>query len=662
MRRFNLSEWALTNRSLVLFAMILLGIIGAWSYRHLGQSEDPPFTFKAMVVRTVWPGATADEVAQQVTERIEKAVMTTGNYEYIRSYSRPGESQVIFAARDSLRSRDMPQLWYQVRKKVGDIRATLPAGVVGPFFNDEFGDTFGNIYALTGEGFDYAVMKDYADRIQLELQRVDDVGKVELVGLQDEKVWIELSNTKLATLGIPLNAVQQALEEQNAVTPAGFFETASDRVQLRVSGEFTSVDEIREFPIRAGGRTVKLGDIAQIKRGFADPAAPRMRFMGQPGIGIAVAMKDGGDILKLGSTLEAEFHRLQKTLPLGMELRKVSDQPAAVKAGVGEFVQVLVEALVIVLLVSFFSLGLRTGLVVALAIPLVLAMTFLVMYYANVGLHKISLGALIIALGLLVDDAIIVVEAVSTHLEAGWTRTRAAISAYTADALSSGGDPRDPAIGLQAQVAPGVHAERGQLVHLLGVLGLFQARMYLLAGRLDEAVSAYTDLAARMAENGAANGAKLAMVGRVTGEFCLGDLGTLADELVFFYREISVAALDAAVLALFARGREAEARALWPDRKPIERAYFWVPFTVLRVNAAVAMGDLDEVRARATELERYSGSIAGLGVDGLMVGPVDDALAAAAEALDRPDDARRYRKAAETLRARLAAEARSFID
>ncbi len=435
MRRFNLSEWALTNRSLVLFAMILLGIIGAWSYRHLGQSEDPPFTFKAMVVRTVWPGATADEVAQQVTERIEKAVMTTGNYEYIRSYSRPGESQVIFAARDSLRSRDMPQLWYQVRKKVGDIRATLPAGVVGPFFNDEFGDTFGNIYALTGEGFDYAVMKDYADRIQLELQRVDDVGKVELVGLQDEKVWIELSNTKLATLGIPLNAVQQALEEQNAVTPAGFFETASDRVQLRVSGEFTSVDEIREFPIRAGGRTVKLGDIAQIKRGFADPAAPRMRFMGQPGIGIAVAMKDGGDILKLGSTLEAEFHRLQKTLPLGMELRKVSDQPAAVEASVGEFVRVLAEAVVIVLLVSFFSLGLRTGLVVAVSIPLVLAMTFAVMHYFGIGLHKISLGALVLALGLLVDDAIIAVEMMAIKMEQGFDRLKAASFAYESTAF-----------------------------------------------------------------------------------------------------------------------------------------------------------------------------------------------------------------------------------
>jgi multidrug efflux pump len=435
MRRFNVSEWALTNRSLVLFAMIVLALIGTWSYRHLGQSEDPPFTFKAMVVRTVWPGATADEVSKQVTERIEKALMTTGKYEFIRSYSRAGESQVIFMARDSLNSRDIPELWYQIRKKVGDVRYTLPEGVVGPFFNDEFGDTFGNIYALTGPGFDYAVMKDYADRIQLELQRVSDVGKVELVGLQDEKIWIELSNTKLATLGIPLTAVQQALDEQNAMTPAGFFETPSDRVQLRVSGEFSSVEEIREFPIHAGGRTVRLGDIAEVRRGFADPSAPKMRFMGEDAIGIAVAMKDGGDILKLGDTLEHEFQRLQKTLPVGMQLRKVSDQPHAVEESVGEFVRVLTEAVIIVLVVSFFSLGLRTGLVVAVSIPLVLAMTFAVMHYFGIGLHKISLGALVLALGLLVDDAIIAVEMMAIKMEQGYDRLKAASFAYESTAF-----------------------------------------------------------------------------------------------------------------------------------------------------------------------------------------------------------------------------------
>ncbi|MBT8768583.1 efflux RND transporter permease subunit [Metapseudomonas boanensis] len=432
---FNLSAWALQNRQIVLYIMLLLGIVGAISYTKLGQSEDPPFTFKAMVVRTNWPGATAEEVSRQVTERIEKKLMETGEYDRIVSFSRPGESQVTFIARDSMRSSEIPELWYQVRKKVSDIRHTLPQGIQGPFFNDEFGTTFGNIYALTGEGFDYAVLKDYADRIQLQLQRVKDVSKVDLLGLQDEKIWIELSNVKLATLGLPLAAVQQALDEQNAVSSAGFFETASDRVQLRVSGRFESVAQIRDFPIRVGDRTFRIGDLAEVHRGFNDPPAPRMRFMGEDAIGLAVSMKAGGDILMLGEALEGEFARLQETLPVGMQLRKVSDQPAAVKTGVGEFVRVLTEALVIVLLVSFFSLGLRTGLVVALSIPLVLAMTFAVMHHFGIGLHKISLGALVLALGLLVDDAIIAVEMMAIKMEQGYDRLKAASYAWSSTAF-----------------------------------------------------------------------------------------------------------------------------------------------------------------------------------------------------------------------------------
>ncbi|VVQ24478.1 Multidrug export protein AcrF [Pseudomonas fluorescens] len=433
--RFNVSEWALRNRQIVLFLMLLLAIVGALSYTKLGQSEDPPFTFKAMVIRTNWPGATAEEVSRQVTERIEKKLMETGEYERIMSFSRPGESQVTFIARDSMHSVEIPELWYQVRKKISDIRHTLPPGIQGPFFNDEFGTTFGNIYALTGEGFDYAVLKDYADRIQIQLQRVKDVGKVELLGLQDEKVWIELSNVKLATLGLPLAVVQQALEEQNAVSTAGFFETSSERLQLRVTGNFQTVDEIKNFPIRVGDRTFRISDVADVRRGFNDPPAPRMRFMAQDAIGLAVAMKDGGDILVLGKALEIEFARIQKNLPAGMQLRKVSDQPAAVKTGVGEFVQVLVEALAIVLLVSFFSLGVRTGMVVALAIPLVLAMTFACMYYLGIGLHKISLGALVLALGLLVDDAIIAVEMMAIKMEQGFDRVKAASYAWTSTAF-----------------------------------------------------------------------------------------------------------------------------------------------------------------------------------------------------------------------------------
>lgn len=432
---FNLSAWALRNRQIVLFLMILLAAVGAMSYTKLGQSEDPPFTFKAMVIRTLWPGATAEEVSRQVTERIEKKLMETGEYERIVSFSRPGESQVTFMARDSMHSQAIPELWYQIRKKVADIRHTLPPEIQGPFFNDEFGTTFGNIYALTGAGFDYAVLKDYADRIQIQLQRVKDVGKVELLGLQDEKIWIELSNVKLATLGVPLQAVQQALQEQNAVSTAGFFETPSERLQLRVSGRFDTVEQIRQFPIRVGERTFRIGDVADVHRGFNDPPAPRMRFMGEDAIGLAVSMKEGGDILVLGKALESEFARLARNLPAGMELRKVSDQPAAVKAGVGEFVQVLVEALAIVLLVSFFSLGLRTGLVVALAIPLVLAMTFAAMHYFGIGLHKISLGALVLALGLLVDDAIIAVEMMAIKMEQGFDRLKAASYAWSSTAF-----------------------------------------------------------------------------------------------------------------------------------------------------------------------------------------------------------------------------------
>ncbi|MGL6162702.1 efflux RND transporter permease subunit [Microbulbifer sp.] len=432
---FNLSEWALKNRPLVLYAMILLGLLGAISYSQLGQSEDPPFTFKVMVVNTLWPGAGAEEVSRQITERVEKKLMETGDYDRITSFSRPGQSQVLFVARDDMRSSEIPDLWYQVRKKVGDIRHTLPPDIQGPFFNDEFGTTFGNIYALTGPGFDYALKKDYAERLQLALQRVKDVGKVELLGLQDEKIWVEISNTKLASLGIPLSSVQSVLQSQNSVADAGFVDTVSDRVRIRVSGQFQSVEEIRNFPISAGGRTQRLGDIAKVHRGFSDPPQPRMRFMGEDAIGIAVSMKAGGDILELGENLDATFAELQRDLPLGLELRKVSDQPAAVKRGVGEFLQVLAEALAIVLLVSFFSLGARIGLVVALSIPLVLAMTFALMHYFGIGLHKISLGALVLALGLMVDDAIIAVEMMAIKMEQGLSRIKAAGFAWTSTAF-----------------------------------------------------------------------------------------------------------------------------------------------------------------------------------------------------------------------------------
>lgn len=433
--KFNLSEWALRHKGLVLYLMILLGIVGIYSYSKLAQSEDPPFTFKVMVVQTYWPGATAREVSLQVTDRIEKELMTTGQYERIMAYSRPGESMVTFIAKDSLKSNQIPDVWYNVRKKVSDIRHQLPQGVQGPFFNDEFGDTFGNIYVLTGKDFDYAILKEYADRLQLQLQRVKDVGKVELIGLQDQKIWVEISNTKAAQLGIPVTAIQQALQQQNSVANAGFFETGTDRIQLRVSGQIQSVEELKQMPLLVGGQTIQLSDVAEVYRGFSEPAQPRMRFMGENGIGIAVSMRKGGDILALGKNLENTFAKLQKTLPLGMQLQKVSDQPVAVKRSVNEFMKVLAEAVIIVLLVSFFSLGFRTGLVVAFSIPLVLAMTFAGMNLFDVGLHKISLGALILALGLLVDDAIIAVEMMAIKMEQGYSRIKAAGFAWNSTAF-----------------------------------------------------------------------------------------------------------------------------------------------------------------------------------------------------------------------------------
>lgn len=433
--RFNLSEWALRNKGLVLYFMILMGIVGFFSYSKLSQSEDPPFTFKVMVVQTYWPGATAEEVSLQVTDKIEKELMSTGLYDKIMAYSRPGESMVMFMAKDSLKSAQIPDVWYQVRKKVGDIKGQLPSGVQGPFFNDEFGDTFGNIYVLTGHDYDYATLKEYADRLQLQLQRVKDVSKVDLVGLQDQKIWIELSNTKAVQLGVPVTAIQDALSKQNAITSAGFFETGSDRIQVRVSGAIKNVDDLKKMPLLVGDKTIQLGDVAEIYRGFSDPAQPRMRFMGENGIGLAVSMRKGGDIIALGKNLETEFQHLQKTLPLGMELKKVSDQPVAVQRSIQEFIKVLAEAVIIVLLVSFFSLGFRTGLVVAFSIPLVLAMTFAGMNLFDVGLHKISLGALILALGLLVDDAIIAVEMMAIKMEQGYSRMKAAGYAWTSTAF-----------------------------------------------------------------------------------------------------------------------------------------------------------------------------------------------------------------------------------
>ena len=435
MSNFNLSEWALKHQSFVLFCIVVLGFIGIFSYGKLGQSEDPPFTFKVMTVRTGWPGATAREIEQLVTERIEKKLQEMAELNFVRSFSRPGESLVFVAVKDTEPAARMPEIFYQVRKKIGDVRGELPQGIIGPSFNDEFGDTFGNIYAITGDGYSYAEVKEAAERIKKELLRVPDVAKVELIGVQDEKLFVELANVKIANLGLDINTVIATLQAQNIMTPAGSFETPAERIYLRVSGDFESAESVRNIPIRANGRTFRLGDIAEVKRGFTDPPQPKMRFQGHEAIGIGVSMRKGGDIIVLGKNLDRELERIEKTLPVGLDIDRVNDQPQAVRASVNDFVRSVAEAVVIVLAVSFLSLGVRTGLVVALSIPLVLAMTFMFMQVFDVGLHKISLGALILALGLLVDDAIIAVEMMAVKMEEGMDRFKAASFAYTSTAF-----------------------------------------------------------------------------------------------------------------------------------------------------------------------------------------------------------------------------------
>ncbi len=431
----NLSEWALHHRSLVAYLIVVLMLGGVLSYFRLGRAEDPDFTFKAMVVRTLWPGATAHEVELQVSERIEKRLQEVPWVDVLRSQTRSGESLIIVLLRDDTPKKEVAETWYQVRKKIGDMRHTLPQGVQGPFLNDEFGETFITIYALTGDGFDLAALRHAADGIARELRQVPDVKKIELIGVQEERIYIEVSQAKLATLGLNPLAIFEALQKQNAMTPAGFYETPSDRVRLRVSGDFRSVASIREIGIQADGRQFRLGDIATIHRGFAEPPAPRMRVQGQDAIGIAIAMNRGGDVIRLGDRLHAEAERLQKQLPLGIDLHVVADQPQIVRQSMNLFMSSLAEAVLIVLTVSFLSLGMRTGAVVALSIPLVLAITFLLMAVFGIDLQRISLGALVIALGLLVDDAIIAVEMMVVKMEQGWDRFRAATFAYTSTAF-----------------------------------------------------------------------------------------------------------------------------------------------------------------------------------------------------------------------------------
>ncbi|MFC0398485.1 efflux RND transporter permease subunit [Paraburkholderia rhizosphaerae] len=433
--RFNLSAWALRHQALVVFIITLATLFGILAYSRLAQSEDPPFTFRVMVVRTFWPGATARQVQEQVTDRIGRKLQETPSIDFLRSYSRPGESLIFFNMKDSAPASSVPDTWYQVRKKVGDIAGTLPRGVQGPYFNDEFGDVYTNIYTLEGDGFSAAQLHDYADELRTVLLRVPGVAKVDYFGDPDQHIYVEISNTQLTRLNISPQQIAQAIDSQNSVSASGTLTTYHDRVFVRPSGQFTDVAALADTLIRVNNRSFRLGDIATIKRGYDDPPVTQMRFRGQAVLGIGITMQPDGDVIRLGNALDAKTADLRAHLPAGLKLVEVSSMPRAVSRSVDDFLEAVAEAVAIVLVVSLVSLGLRTGMVVVISIPVVLAVTALCMYLFGIGLHKVSLGTLVLALGLLVDDAIIAVEMMAVKLEQGWNRTRAAAFAYTSTAF-----------------------------------------------------------------------------------------------------------------------------------------------------------------------------------------------------------------------------------
>ena len=434
-KRFNMSDWALKHQVLVLYLMLMLTITGLFSYTKLGQSEDPPFTFKVMLVHATWPGASAQEVEQQVTDKLEKKLQEVPHLDYSSSFSRPGESMIFLVAKDDTLSKDIPEVWYQVRKKVGDIRHTLPQAIESLTFNDEFSDVYGSMYALTGDGFDYAALKKQAELIRTELLKIDDVAKVEFFGEQEQRLFIELSNAKLVSLGLSANALIGILQAQNTVVPSGTFESSDERIRIAVSGRYNTVEDLNQLRLRANNQDFRLGDVAHIYRGYEDPPKSRIRYQGKDSLLLGISMKDGGDIISLGHELDKVMAKILPELSVGLALNPVTLQPKIVAHSVNDFVKSLIEALVIVLSVSLISLGWRSGMVVAITIPVVLASTFLVMYLNGIGLHKISLGALILALGLLVDDAIIAVEMMSSKMEQGWSRVKAASFAYSSTAM-----------------------------------------------------------------------------------------------------------------------------------------------------------------------------------------------------------------------------------
>ncbi|AMN44304.1 efflux RND transporter permease subunit [Rhodoplanes sp. Z2-YC6860] len=435
MRRFNLSAWAVAHPALILFLIVMFGGAGLLSYEKLGRAEDPSFTIKVVVVTATWPGATATEMQAQVADPVEKKMQELPYFDKVTTYTKPGFTAMQVAFKDNTPARDVPQLFYQIRKKIDDIRNDLPAGVQGPAVNDEYGDVDSILYMLTADGADYAQMKKVAEGLRQRLLKVKNVTKVNLYGTQAEKIFVEFSNSKLATLGITTDQIFQSLAKQNAVVPAGTVETGAQRVPLRVTGALDGAKTVAETPVEANGRTFRLGDIATVTHGYVDPPDFQVRQEGKAALGIGVVMARGANILELGPAVASATQEFMKAVPQGFELEQIADQPVVVEHAVGEFVHSFIEALAIVLFVSFLALGWRTGIVVALSVPLVLAIVFIIMNAMGLDLHRITLGALIIALGLLVDDAIIAVEMMVVKMEQGWDRMRAASFAWESTAF-----------------------------------------------------------------------------------------------------------------------------------------------------------------------------------------------------------------------------------
>jgi multidrug efflux pump subunit AcrB len=430
MSGFNLSEWALRHRSLVIYFMIIAVLAGVLSYHRLGRSEDPSFIIKTMVVRADWPGATINETLKQVTERLERTLQETPTLDFLRSFTTAGSTTIFVNLKGSTTAEQVPDVWYHVRKSIGDMRHTLPAGIVGPGFNDEFDDTFGTIFGFTSDGFTHRELRDYVEQVRCKLLSVPDVTKIEIIGAQDEKIFVEFSMKELASLGIDRSALIAALEAQNIVRPAGIIQTGKESILIRVSGAFTSEQDVANVNFAVGGRMLRLSDIATIRRGFSDPPQPMFRANGKDAIGLAIAMRDGGDILALGRNIQNAMAEIRHDLPLGVEPILVADQAVTVEGAIDEFMSSLWQAVAIILVVSFISLGIRPGLVIALAIPLTLAIVFSIMGLLSIDMQRISLGALIIALALLVDDAMTTTDATLNRLAEGDNPVQAASFAY----------------------------------------------------------------------------------------------------------------------------------------------------------------------------------------------------------------------------------------